>query len=121
MIEGEGRRRSEGVEALVIEMDLGHITDCRFPVFCLTCSRTSVIVAHPLQSKAVTQELLRTVAKGIASMGHTKIVVKCNEMAAKALAGRILDVRSQPTITKESLEYEVEANGLAECSWRKAA
>lgn len=71
------------------------------------------MAARAQASKEVTQELLRLVVEDIADMWHTWFIITPGiEPATKASAGRVRDMRSYPTITEESPDYEPQAGGV---------
>lgn len=80
---------------------------------CSKCSASGT--AHVVGSKEVTAMLAHTAGRGSANMGHTKAMLKSdNGPAMKALASRVKDMKSHPTIVAESPEYEPQASGVAE-------
>lgn len=81
----------------MVAMGFCFITAASTPVLCLKCSQAGVTVGHAVKSKG-TPELLRLVAKGGDTMGHTRDAVKSdNEPALKALAGWVQELRTHST------------------------
>lgn len=83
--------------------DYCYVTESSTLVLCLTYCQTGAIAAHTLQRKETTTELVRLVVKDIENMGDTRGIIKGdNEPAMKALAPRIKEMRTHPTVVEES-------------------